>query len=94
MLLILARAISGTNPPEDCPSWTLRRVSGSASSSTRNLARVWFQPSFFEAGLFAELTGLYLLSSLVDCLVRWGPDEDATGAGAGISGGAPSYKIS
>ena len=92
--LTLAKAISGTNPPEGCPSWTFCRAPSSASSLARNLMRVPsqlypFDPEF----LFKGLVGSCLRPSLTDFLIRWGPDEEGTGWGSGISGAAASYGI-
>ena len=86
----LASAISGTNPPEGCPCWTLNRVSRYA----RNRTRVRSQPSDSELAFFlAERSGLCLLVSLASCLVRFGPDEDAASAERGIPGGAAPCEI-
>ena len=60
----------------------------------RNLMSVWFQLSPFESTFFmVSLMGSYLRASLVDCLVRLGPDEDVTGEGRGIPGGVAPYEI-
>ena len=85
----LARAISGTNPPEGRPSWTLYW----APNSARNLTRVWSQPSSKSTFSLADLAGSNLRLSLAARLVRWGPDDDATGAGRGISGKVVPYEI-